>query len=333
MHRIDHATATSGHLFTEGSAAAAVPATIMTAAWANDVQENLAKLIETASIALVKGDDAQLTQAVLKLILDAVAGHNESAAAHADIRQLIAGITIPAASETVAGVLKLSTTDQARAGTDNTTAMSPADVAAAIAAARWSDALARDNAAMSTFVAHLTAGRASGPVPRGGIWTLATNELSGSGAYYDASGHAYHNQVPSSVDHSGTISAGTPNVSGYTVVDTSVVIANGRVVTHVRIYATASSTGVIYVFQRTAAGAYTVVASGGFSHTGSGWEQFALSAAYTVPATGTYMVGAYSANFGACSYHTAGRAYKTGSSSGSVTMSEDMISGVAMGYA
>ncbi|SNR95144.1 hypothetical protein SAMN04488503_1986, partial [Humidesulfovibrio mexicanus] len=305
--------------FTAGNAVAGIPATVPGEHWFNMTQEELLNVIRAAGLAPSATDDTQLRQAVAGLILDAVAGHNESAAAHADIRQLIAGINIPAASETVAGIVRLSTADEAHAGTDNTTAMSPTDVATAIAAARWSDALARDNAAMSTFVAHLTAGRASGPVPRGGIWTLATNELSGSGAYYDASGHAYHNQVPSSVDHSGTISAGTPNVSGYTVVDTSVVIANGRVVTHVRIYATASSTGVIYVFQRTAAGAYTVVASGGFSHTGSGWEQFALSAAYTVPATGTYMVGAYSANFGACSYHTAGRAYKTGSSSGSVT--------------
>ncbi|MHC1750941.1 phage tail protein [Humidesulfovibrio sp.] len=66
-------------------------------------------------------------------ILAAVAGHNESGNAHADIRAALAGINIPAASEAVAGVIKQSTAAQALAGTDDTTAMSPADVAAAIA--------------------------------------------------------------------------------------------------------------------------------------------------------------------------------------------------------
>ncbi|SNS16138.1 Phage tail-collar fibre protein [Humidesulfovibrio mexicanus] len=263
----------------------------------------------------------------------AVATHNTAVDAHADIRAAIAGITIPQASETVAGMVRLSTAAQALAGTDNATAMSPADVAAAIAATRKPDGLARDNAAMNAFVSWLAAGRASGPVPGGYLWTFLSDEWNKAQAYYSAAEDCYHNVPSGSVDHAGTIHTGTPSVSGYSTVDTSVVMANGSIVTGIRIYSVVPSTGKIYIVQRTAAGAYTVVATGTYSHTGSGWETFALPAAYTVPASGTYMPAAYSANFGACSYHTDGRAIKTGEISGSVTMSEDTVSGLVMGYA
>lgn len=62
-----------------------------------------------------------------------VAWHNGDEEAHPDIRAAIAGIVIPAATEAVAGVIKKSTNAQALAGVDDATAMSPADVAAAIA--------------------------------------------------------------------------------------------------------------------------------------------------------------------------------------------------------
>lgn len=74
MHRIDHATAAPGELFTEGNPATATPATTVTDDWLNDIQENLAQLVEAASLALVKGDGTQVTDAIQALIAAAFAG-------------------------------------------------------------------------------------------------------------------------------------------------------------------------------------------------------------------------------------------------------------------
>lgn len=119
--------------FTSGNAVAGIPATVPGEHWFNMTQEELLNVIRAAGLTPSATDDTQLREAVLKLILAAVAGHNESGTAHADIRAALAGINIPAASEAVAGVIKQATAAQALAGTDDTTAMSPADVAAAIA--------------------------------------------------------------------------------------------------------------------------------------------------------------------------------------------------------
>lgn len=119
--------------FTAGNPVAGIPATVPGEHWFNMTQEELLNVLRAAGLTPSATDDTQLREAILKLILAAVAGHNESGTAHADIRAALAGINIPAASETVAGVIKQATAAQALAGTDNTTAMSPADVAAAIA--------------------------------------------------------------------------------------------------------------------------------------------------------------------------------------------------------
>jgi len=71
MHRIDHATALPGNLFTEGNPATATPATTVTDDWLNDVQGNICDVIETAGIELDKGEFTQLTLAIQALILDA----------------------------------------------------------------------------------------------------------------------------------------------------------------------------------------------------------------------------------------------------------------------
>lgn len=66
MHRIDGPGAV-GSLFTEGDPAAPQMATVVTAAWLNDIQENLVRLIEAADIIPVKGDYDQLRQAINQL--------------------------------------------------------------------------------------------------------------------------------------------------------------------------------------------------------------------------------------------------------------------------
>jgi len=74
MHRIDHPTAvpsqppaeTAGHpgFFTSGSPMSELTATIVTADWANSVQEEISSVIEDAGISLDKTNNRQLLQAL-----------------------------------------------------------------------------------------------------------------------------------------------------------------------------------------------------------------------------------------------------------------------------
>lgn len=67
MHRIDAAGFAAGNLFTDGNPATGTPATVVDAAFLNDVQENLVAVILAAGIALVKGDYNQLLNAIKAL--------------------------------------------------------------------------------------------------------------------------------------------------------------------------------------------------------------------------------------------------------------------------
>lgn len=77
MHRIDTATkapdlfGAGKHGFKDGDKANAISATDLTAAFFNDIQENLAGVVEAAGIALVKGDYTQLRQAIQTMIVGA----------------------------------------------------------------------------------------------------------------------------------------------------------------------------------------------------------------------------------------------------------------------
>ncbi|PAL25465.1 hypothetical protein [Sphingopyxis sp. GW247-27LB] len=66
MHRIDGPGHVLNH-FSSGNPAIGQQATMVTAEWSDDVQENLCRLIEEAGIALVKGDGMQLYAAVLAI--------------------------------------------------------------------------------------------------------------------------------------------------------------------------------------------------------------------------------------------------------------------------
>lgn len=68
MHRIDVPSATADHQFTEGSPAGGVPATTVSAAWLNDVQEELINILAAADVAPVKGEQNQVLQALQALI-------------------------------------------------------------------------------------------------------------------------------------------------------------------------------------------------------------------------------------------------------------------------
>ena len=65
MHRIDAAGYAAGNLFTDGNPSTGTPATVVDAAWLNDLQENVAQLVEAAGIVLSKGDYTQLLKAIV----------------------------------------------------------------------------------------------------------------------------------------------------------------------------------------------------------------------------------------------------------------------------
>ncbi len=67
MHRIDGPGATVDHKFTEGDPIGGVAATVVTAAWMNDVQEELMTLLTTAGISPVKGTQNQVMAALMAL--------------------------------------------------------------------------------------------------------------------------------------------------------------------------------------------------------------------------------------------------------------------------
>lgn len=68
MHRIDSPGSTIDNLFTEGNPSLSIPATEVSDDWLNDVQEEMANLIENQGVVLVKGDQDQLEIAVNLMI-------------------------------------------------------------------------------------------------------------------------------------------------------------------------------------------------------------------------------------------------------------------------
>lgn len=68
MHRIDGPGATVDNKFTEGNPASSIPATEVTAAWLNEVQEELLSILAAAGIAPVKGAQNQVVDAIQALL-------------------------------------------------------------------------------------------------------------------------------------------------------------------------------------------------------------------------------------------------------------------------
>jgi hypothetical protein len=67
MHRIDGAGSTVDNKFTEGDPVGGVQATVVTAPWLNDMQEELMSVLNAAAIAPVKGTQDQLLKSIRSL--------------------------------------------------------------------------------------------------------------------------------------------------------------------------------------------------------------------------------------------------------------------------
>ncbi|SDI54983.1 hypothetical protein [Pseudomonas abietaniphila] len=67
MHRIDGPGATVDNKFTEGDPTGGVQATVVTAPWLNDMQEEMVSVLSAAAITPVKGTQNQILQAIRKI--------------------------------------------------------------------------------------------------------------------------------------------------------------------------------------------------------------------------------------------------------------------------
>lgn len=108
MHRIDSAGATVGGLFTEGNPSTGTPATVVSADWANAVQEEIIAVLTAAGIAPVKAVNTQLTQAINALIAAAIGGGGGVAASSvsiADAGGYFAGANVEVALQEVGAAL------------------------------------------------------------------------------------------------------------------------------------------------------------------------------------------------------------------------------------
>lgn len=152
MHRIDGAGATVDNKFTQGNPGAGTPATVVTADWLNDVQENIFAVLVAGSITATKNRAADLKDAIAAMIAAAagtvpdasetVKGKAELATvaevqAGSDTTRIVtpAGLAARTATETRTGIVELATTAEAIAGVDTTRAVTPAGLKAAIDAA------------------------------------------------------------------------------------------------------------------------------------------------------------------------------------------------------
>lgn len=128
MHRID----ASGHVndrFSNGNPAAGQRATVVSADWLNDVQENIAHVIEQAEIALVKSEANQLYLAIVALAAGAAGAPNPEGDPSVPPTRLINTSGLLAGGGTLANNLNLSvpvaSTAEITAGLDNTKAITP----------------------------------------------------------------------------------------------------------------------------------------------------------------------------------------------------------------
>lgn len=133
MHRVDSSGNIAG-AFQDGNPAVGQQATQLTAAWFNDVQENLCKLIEQAGLTLEKGNYDQLYDAMVLLLAGVVGtgGGEVPTTRRVDGGGLVTGGG-PLTADLVLSVLKASTAD-VQAGTADDRAITPLALAQATAA-------------------------------------------------------------------------------------------------------------------------------------------------------------------------------------------------------
>lgn len=92
---------------------------------------------------------------------------------------------------------------------------------------------------------------------------------------------------------STTPESSTAAIADKTVADMSWTLPNSTEIVKLGLYSNSAVSTTVMIVQRNSAGNFTVVASKSISHTGTGWEDFALTSPYTTAASGSFYVAAY----------------------------------------
>jgi hypothetical protein len=103
--------------------------------------------------------------------------------------------------------------------------------------------------------------------------------------------------VNSRTPYSQTTSAATSGVGtggNYTFVNRALVLTNNVEITHIGVYSTSAATISAKICNQDSTTQFDIVVNQSVSHGGTGWEDFALSSPYNVPASGTYNLGSWS---------------------------------------
>lgn len=122
----------------------------------------------------------------------------------------------------------------------------------------------------------------------------STNEV------YDSTNDYYVNYSESTED--AGISRNNDAAAGYTTIDRNFAVDNSATVNKISMYSEVSATVVVKIALENSSTDLDIVYSESFSHGGTGWETFTLATPYSVPGSGTYRLGVYSAS--AYSGHT-----------------------------
>lgn len=129
---------------------------------------------------------------------------------------------------------------------------------------------------------------------------------------------------------------GSLGAGSYTLVDRTTAVLNSQTVISIGVNSNVTGTFVVKILKRNSAGNYDVVVSeSSMSHAGGGWQDYALTAPYAVPASGTYYLGAYGTTASAMqSTANVARAYSLSNVTGSSqTLTEDTQVAYPMRYA
>lgn len=133
MHRVDGSGNVAGH-WTEGDPDTGTQATEITAAIMEALQEEVIAVIAAASMALVKGNNAQLLAALQALFVkkagDTMTGALTLSGAptlggHAATKTYVDSLLAGAATTAAPGIVQLSTDAETQTGTNNTHAVTP----------------------------------------------------------------------------------------------------------------------------------------------------------------------------------------------------------------
>lgn len=126
-----------------------------------------------------------------------------------------------------------------------------------------------------------------------------------------------------------TINSGVSGTTtGFTLIDRTTALLNGITVYKIGVYSTAAATIKVKIYERLTATTGTVVVDQSFSHPGGGWADCTLSSPYSVPGSGTFYLGAYTAGNVDLLTTNVTRTFKSGDVTGSASgMSEDTGAG------